>query len=87
MINVLIVDDEPFIRQGLLLLIDWNALGFQICGQASNGVQALECIRKVRPDLVISDIKMPEMDGMRLAKIIYEQYGGEMKMVSSQWIL
>ncbi|WP_342554283.1 response regulator transcription factor [Paenibacillus sp. FSL R7-0652] len=81
MINVLIVDDEPFIRQGLLLLIDWNALGFQICGQASNGVQALECIRKVQPDLVISDIKMPEMDGMQLAKIIYEQYGGEMKMV------
>ncbi|PYE47656.1 response regulator transcription factor [Paenibacillus barcinonensis] len=81
MINVLIVDDEPFIRQGLLLLIDWNALGFQICGEASNGVQALECIRAVQPDLVISDIKMPEMDGMKLAKVIYEQYGGEMKMV------
>ncbi|MBY0203743.1 response regulator transcription factor [Paenibacillus cucumis (ex Kampfer et al. 2016)] len=81
MINVLIVDDEPFIRQGLLLLIDWNSLGFQVCGQASNGVQALECIRTMRPDLVISDIKMPEMDGMQLAKIIYEQYGGEMKMV------
>ncbi|MDM5279819.1 response regulator [Paenibacillus silvae] len=81
MINVLIVDDEPFIRQGLLLLMDWNAMGFQICGEASNGVQALECIRAVKPDLVISDIKMPEMDGMQLAKIIYEQYGGEMKMV------
>lgn len=81
MINVLIVDDEPFIRQGLLLLIDWNSLGFQVCGQASNGVQALECIRTMRPDLIISDIKMPEMDGMQLAKIIYEQYGGEMKMV------
>ena len=81
MINVLIVDDEPFIRQGLILLIDWNSLGFQVCGQASNGVQALECIRTMRPDLVISDIKMPEMDGMQLAKIIYEQYGGEMKMV------
>ena len=81
MINVLIVDDEPFIRQGLLLLIDWNALGFQICGQASNGVQALDCIRSMRPDLVISDIKMPEMDGMQLAKIVYEEYGDEMKMV------
>lgn len=33
MINVLIVDDEPFIRQGLLLLMDWNAMGFQICGK------------------------------------------------------
>jgi two-component system response regulator YesN len=81
MINVLIVDDEPFIRQGLVLLIDWNALGFQICGQASNGIQALECIEKVQPDLIISDIKMPEMDGLQLAKVLYEKYDGEMKLV------
>ncbi|WKK99911.1 hypothetical protein Q0F98_21725 [Paenibacillus amylolyticus] len=46
MINVLIVDDEPFIRQGLLLLIDWESYGFQICGQASNGMKALECITR-----------------------------------------
>lgn len=81
MINVLIVDDEPFIRQGLVLLIDWNALGFQICGQASNGIQAMECIEKVQPDLIISDIKMPEMDGLQLAKVLYEKYEGEMKLV------
>lgn len=81
MINVLIVDDEPFIRQGLVLLMDWNALGFQICGQASNGIQALECIDKFQPDLIISDIKMPEMDGLQLAKVLYEQYDGEMKLV------
>jgi two-component system response regulator YesN len=81
MINVLIVDDEPFIRQGLVLLIDWNALGFKICGQASNGIQALECIEKVQPDLIISDIKMPEMDGLQLAKVLYEKYDDEMKLV------
>lgn len=81
MINVLIVDDEPFIRQGLILLIDWNALGFQICGQASNGIQALECIEKLQPDLIISDIKMPEMDGLQLAKVLYEQYDREIKLV------
>lgn len=81
MINVLIVDDEPFIRQGLVLLIDWNALGFQICGQASNGIQALECIERVQPDLIISDIKMPEMDGLQLAKVLYEKYDSEMKLV------
>lgn len=81
MINVLIVDDEPFIRQGLLLLIDWESYGFQICGQASNGMQALECIRAMQPDLVISDIKMPEMDGMQLAKTLYEQYNGDIKLI------
>ncbi|RAI88560.1 two-component system response regulator YesN [Paenibacillus pabuli] len=81
MINVLIVDDEPFIRQGLQLLMDWESCGYQICGQASNGLQALECIRAVHPDLVIADIKMPEMDGMELARTLYEQYGGEIKLI------
>lgn len=81
MINVLIVDDEPFIRQGLLLLIDWESYGFQICGQASNGMQALECIRAMQPDLVISDIKMPEIDGLQLAKTLYEQYSGDIKLI------
>lgn len=81
MINVLIVDDEPFIRQGLLLLIDWESYGFQICGQASNGMQALGCIRAMQPDLVISDIKMPEMDGLQLAKTLYEQYSGDIKLI------
>ncbi|MHA7583359.1 response regulator transcription factor [Paenibacillus vandeheii] len=81
MINVLIVDDEPFIRQGLQLLIDWESCGFRICGEASNGLQALECIRAVQPDLVIADIKMPEMDGMALAKTLHEQYEDEIKLI------
>ncbi|PQP83370.1 hypothetical protein C0Q44_01215 [Paenibacillus sp. PCH8] len=81
MINVLIVDDEPFIREGLRLLIDWNSYGFQICGQASNGLQAMECIRAQQPDLVISDIKMPDMNGMQLAQTLYEQYNGEIQMI------
>lgn len=81
MIQVLIADDEPFIRQGLMLLVDWEALGFRICGQASNGTQALEAIPNVRPDLIISDIKMPGMDGLQLAQALHEQYGGDIKMI------
>lgn len=81
MIQVLIADDEPFIRQGLMLLVDWEALGFRICGQASNGTQALESIPNMRPDLIISDIKMPGMDGLQLAQALHEQYGGDIKMI------
>ncbi|WP_342417793.1 response regulator [Paenibacillus sp. FSL R10-2782] len=81
MIKVLIVDDEPFIRQGLQLLIDWESYGFEICGQASNGLQALQIIKTLRPNLVIADIKMPEMNGIELAESVFEQYGDEIKII------
>jgi len=81
MIKVLIVDDEPFIRQGLHILIDWEQYGFEICGQASNGLQALQIIEETCPDLIIADIKMPEMDGIELVKSVYKQYGNEIKFV------
>ena len=48
-INVLIVDDEQIVREGLRYIIDWNTLGFCICGEAANGEDALEMIRQYRP--------------------------------------
>lgn len=62
-INVLIADDEPFVREGIKYLIDWEAAGYTICGEAKDGVEALEKIRILRPGLVILDIRMPGMDG------------------------
>ena len=50
-INVLIVDDEQIVREGLRYIIDWNTLGFCICGEAANGEDALEMIRQYRPDV------------------------------------
>lgn len=68
MYKVLIVDDELFVRKGLISLIDWSSLQFEICGEAENGEQALELIDQLTPDLVIVDIRMPVLDGLELIK-------------------
>lgn len=72
--KVLICDDEYLIRQGIEFMIDWQKEGFEICGRAANGKQALELIETEKPDLVISDIVMPEMDGVELTKKIQEKW-------------
>lgn len=73
MVKVLVVDDEPFVRQGLKSIIDWNEYGFELCGEAENGLAALEAIEAHQPHLVITDIKMPGLDGLELIrKATYE---------------
>lgn len=68
MIKVVIIDDESIIRIGLKAIIDWEANGFLIVGEAANGKDGLELIRNTQPDLVITDIKMPQMDGISLIR-------------------
>lgn len=64
--KVLLVDDEPFILQGLTVLIDWNAENCEIVKTAANGQEALDYIRSNPVDLIIADIKMPIMTGLEL---------------------
>lgn len=66
MFNVLIVDDEPYIRKGLINIIDWKKLQCQICGEACDGVDGLEKIESLKPDIVFVDINMPEIDGLSM---------------------
>lgn len=66
MLRVMLVDDEPFILQGLSVLIDWNGLGFEIVKTAANGLEALEFLKKDEVDLIIADIRMPGMSGLEL---------------------
>lgn len=63
--KVMIVDDEPMIRQGLQTLIDWERYGFEIAGTAANGKEAIERHAALRPDLILIDIRMPIMDGLK----------------------
>ncbi|MBQ5425629.1 MAG: response regulator transcription factor [Pseudobutyrivibrio sp.] len=71
MLKVLLVDDEPFILQGLKLLLDWKAEGYEIY-TATNGKEALDFINYSSVDLVIADIKMPVMTGLELLKELRE---------------
>lgn len=66
--NVLIADDESDVREGLKYIVDWNELGFHICGEAKNGEEALQNILKLQPDLVLLDIKMPLLSGLEVVK-------------------
>ncbi|MFV0502422.1 MAG: response regulator [Lachnospirales bacterium] len=64
--KAIIVEDEDIIRKGMLLAIDWNKFGFNVVSEASNGKEGLEIILKEKPDLVVTDIKMPVMDGLTM---------------------
>ena len=83
LINVLIADDEPLVRDGLKYIIDWNALGFCICGEAANGDDALAMIHKYQPGLVLLDIRMPGMYGTELMeKVRGEGFSGDFIILS-----
>ncbi|MDO7908773.1 response regulator [Paenibacillus sp. JX-17] len=66
MLKVLLVDDEPIMLEGLRFMVDWNRLGFEVCGTARDGEDALELIHQLQPHLVITDIRMPVIDGLEL---------------------
>ena len=68
MIKVVIADDEARICQLIKVLVDWDALGMEIAGIASNGIEALMMVRKERPDILITDIRMPGASGIDLIK-------------------
>lgn len=70
MLRVLLVDDEPFIVQGLMVFIDWKQEGYEIVSIASDGAEALDYLKENEVDLIIADIKMPVMSGLELLEKI-----------------
>ena len=80
MYRVIIVDDEPLIRKGLRATIEWDELGLELSGEASNGSEAWEQILVIKPQIVITDIKMPVMDGLELIRKLRES-GSNIKVI------
>lgn len=68
MYKVLLVDDEPFILEGMQKVIDWEEYGLEIAGYASNGTEALHFLEQQRVSIVVTDIRMPRMDGLELIR-------------------
>lgn len=72
--RIILVDDEEEVRKGIIRKIDWETLGFQVVGDAENGQDALEKIEQLEPDVVMTDIRMPYMDGLTLTSWIRQKY-------------
>ncbi|WP_091205992.1 response regulator [Oribacterium sp. WCC10] len=70
----MLVDDEENVIQVIINKIDWESLGFSVQGYAHNGLEALEMAEESQPDVVMTDIKMPYMDGLELARRLKQQY-------------
>lgn len=70
MYSVFLVDDEPIVLEGIRTTIDWETSGFTFAGEATDGEIALSMINEIKPDILITDIKMPFMDGIELAAAI-----------------
>ena len=73
MIRVLMVDDEPLVRRGIVAGVDWAALGCEVVGEAQSGEEGLALARKLKPELIITDIRMPKMDGITMMNLLREE--------------
>ncbi|WP_027091356.1 response regulator [Cohnella thermotolerans] len=81
MYKALLVDDEPFAIDALKLFVDWEAHGFEICGACEDGEEALEAIGRLGPDVVVTDIRMPAVDGLQLIELAQSRYGRRVHFV------
>lgn len=73
MLRIILVDDEFYFREALKITVHWEQLGFEICGEAKNGKDALEKIEALKPDVALVDINMPIMDGLEFSQVVKER--------------
>ena len=69
MMKLLIAEDEDTIREGIINMIDWKSHQIEVMGEAGNGSEALALMEKEQPDLLLTDIRMPQMDGLELIEV------------------
>lgn len=84
MLKVLIVDDEAVVRRGIMLGVDWAALGCAVVGEASNGEEGLAAAERYSPNLIVTDVRMPHMDGVEMMRCLRERrYKGHIIVLSA----
>jgi len=80
MYKIMIAEDDATVRKGIVLKTDWNRLGCMVAGEASNGEEGLDLARRIRPDIIITDIQMPKMDGIEMLSTLQKE-GCTAKMI------
>ena len=70
MYSVFLVDDEPILLEGIRSKIDWESIGLNFAGEATDGEIALSLMQEIKPDILITDVKMPFMNGLELSSAI-----------------
>ncbi len=81
MYKVMIVDDERQIVDGLCKMINWAEFGFAVCATARNGMEAIPLIKAHQPDLVMTDVRMPVMDGLKMLEHVRENISEDMEFI------
>ncbi|MBR6527130.1 MAG: response regulator [Lachnospiraceae bacterium] len=66
MLKILVVDDESVVRRGIMLGVDWASMGCVVVGEASNGKEGLDAVERYNPNVIITDVRMPHMDGIEM---------------------
>ena len=72
MYTVIVVEDEQELRRAIIEKVDWASAGFKVIADAENGIEAVDLVERLEPDLVMTDIKMPMMTGLELAEQVRE---------------
>ena len=80
MLRIFLVEDESAVRESLRDMVPWNQYGYALAGEAGDGEMALPLIRQTKPDVLITDIRMPFMDGLALSELVSREFP-EMKIV------
>ena len=70
MYKVVVVEDEEIVRKGIIFTINWEALNCMIAGESSNGEEGADVIRRLSPDIIVTDLKMPRMDGVEMIEML-----------------
>jgi two-component system response regulator YesN len=73
MYSVIVIEDEAVLRKGIILTTDWASINLRVIGEADNGIEGELLAKKLRPDIIITDIAMPGLDGLEMIQNLYEE--------------
>ncbi|WP_044296176.1 response regulator transcription factor [Robinsoniella peoriensis] len=83
MYKVIIADDEPLLRFAVRNLLRWEDYGFVVEGEAGDGLEVLKMVQEINPDLIFTDIRMPNMDGLEMVKLLHEESAASVVILSN----